>query len=116
MARPWVEFVGFFGGREFWMHGDIVFEEHVGSNFVISWGRVVIFSENTTDFHFLHKSKGTSLPRANFPILRFFLERSKSELTLYLLGEGDSIPLTRSTFLPIPIPGFGDLPIDDGML
>jgi hypothetical protein len=116
MTRSRVELIRFFGDREFRMHRDTVFLEHVRSDFVITRGRVVIFCENTTDFHFLHKFKLTSLPSANLPILRFFFMRSKSETTLYLLGEGDSFLLTRSTFFPRPIPGLGDFPIDEGML
>ena len=58
----------------------------------------------------------TSLPRANFPIVTFFLVRSKSDEMLYLFGDGERVFLAISIFFPRPIPGLGDLPIDDGML
>ena len=58
----------------------------------------------------------TSLPKANFPMVTFFLLKSKSEEILYLLGDGERDFLAMSIFLPRPIPGLGDLPIDEGML
>jgi hypothetical protein len=41
---------------------------------------------------------------------------SKSEVRLYLLGEGESIFLAMSAFLPIPIPLLGEFPNEEGML
>jgi hypothetical protein len=49
-------------------------------------------------------------------MLKFFLVKSKSEEILYLLGEGESVLLTSYTFFPRPMPDFGDLPKDEGML
>lgn len=49
-------------------------------------------------------------------MVTFFLLRSKSEEILYLLGDGEGDFLAMSIFLPRPIPGLGDFPIDDGML
>lgn len=99
------------------MHRYTIFMNHISSNLIISRWWVIIFSKYAIIFNFLILNKKyTSLPSANFPILRFFLVKSKSDATLYLLGDGDYDFFPISIFLPNPMPHLGDLPIDEGIL